>query len=450
MSPKLEHEERLAPSPSSVCDGDSNDRPCDPTSHAFYFLSAIAAHTLPQFQYKGEDRSLLYAYVLSPFATFCVEHTPRWMAPNLITLIGLVFMISSYCIMWFYVPTLEGNNIYDEEVPRWIFLWNAICILLYQTLDNMDGKQARRTGSSSPLGLLFDHGCDAVNSLFGSVNWMIAMGLNVRVDSWLCYTMLFGPYAMFYFATWEEYNTGELILPIINGPNEGLIGAVLMSLTSYVKGPEFWHQTNGWDDFVKPVALSVLPKSMLPLDGLRNADLLVIASCFGYVQEFSQKTLNVVKKFGYQPLVNLLPFITIAVCALIVGWMERNIWLDTPRTNLHLFAILFVEMTTELMLKHVSGDKYQPFRWILIPLVVFTLAVLFRFTQAGPSTHDFLLSYAVAGAVFLILKTTILIHETCAVLNIWCFNIVAPRVACLPVVGARVVPTNGNNRAKSE
>jgi ethanolaminephosphotransferase len=27
--------------------------------------------------------------------------------------------------------------------------------------DEMDGKQARRTGNSSPLGMLFDHGCDA-------------------------------------------------------------------------------------------------------------------------------------------------------------------------------------------------------------------------------------------------------------------------------------------------
>ena len=31
-------------------------------------------------------------------------------------------------------------------------------------LDEMDGKQARRTGNSSPLGLLFDHGCDAFNA----------------------------------------------------------------------------------------------------------------------------------------------------------------------------------------------------------------------------------------------------------------------------------------------
>ena len=29
--------------------------------------------------------------------------------------------------------------------------------------------QARRTGAASPLGLLFDHGCDAINCCFGIV-----------------------------------------------------------------------------------------------------------------------------------------------------------------------------------------------------------------------------------------------------------------------------------------
>lgn len=39
----------------------------------------------------------------------------------------------------------------------------AVSIIIYQNLDNIDGKQARRTKSSSPLGMLFDHGSDAVS-----------------------------------------------------------------------------------------------------------------------------------------------------------------------------------------------------------------------------------------------------------------------------------------------
>ncbi len=34
----------------------------------------------------------------------------------------------------------------------------ALGLFFYQTMDVIDGKQARRTGTSSPLGELFDHG----------------------------------------------------------------------------------------------------------------------------------------------------------------------------------------------------------------------------------------------------------------------------------------------------
>ena len=48
------------------------------------------------------------------------------------------------------------------KAPRWAYLLCAIGIFVYQTLDGIDGPQARRTGTSSPLGEYFDHGCDAI------------------------------------------------------------------------------------------------------------------------------------------------------------------------------------------------------------------------------------------------------------------------------------------------
>ena len=40
--------------------------------------------------------------------------------------------------------------------------WSA-GLFIYQSLDAIDGKQARRTGSSSPLGEVFDHGVFTVS-----------------------------------------------------------------------------------------------------------------------------------------------------------------------------------------------------------------------------------------------------------------------------------------------
>ena len=45
-----------------------------------------------------------------------------------------------------------------------MYLLTGLGIFLYQSLDAIDGKQARRTNSSSPLGELFDHGCDSVSA----------------------------------------------------------------------------------------------------------------------------------------------------------------------------------------------------------------------------------------------------------------------------------------------
>ncbi len=45
-----------------------------------------------------------------------------------------------------------------------MYFFTALGLFLYQSLDAIDGKQARRTSSSSPLGELFDHGCDSVSA----------------------------------------------------------------------------------------------------------------------------------------------------------------------------------------------------------------------------------------------------------------------------------------------
>jgi ethanolaminephosphotransferase len=44
-------------------------------------------------------------------------------------------------------------------------------------MDNTDGKQARRIGASSPMGLLIDHGCDAMTTFLFTQTMGTIMGL---------------------------------------------------------------------------------------------------------------------------------------------------------------------------------------------------------------------------------------------------------------------------------
>jgi phosphatidylglycerophosphate synthase len=59
---------------------------------------------------------------------------------------------------------------FKHDIPGWCFFIAAISVWAYSTLDAIDGKQARRTQSSSALGQLFDHGCDAFSVSFLLIN----------------------------------------------------------------------------------------------------------------------------------------------------------------------------------------------------------------------------------------------------------------------------------------
>lgn len=97
----------------------------------------------------------------------------------------------------------------------------------------MDGKQARRTGTSSPLGELFDHGCDALSCSFSTIVLAASLGLG---HSGYATVLLLTFIVPFYTSTWEEYHTGTLYLGYFNGPTEGVIIACLVMTISAITG----------------------------------------------------------------------------------------------------------------------------------------------------------------------------------------------------------------------
>lgn len=89
---------------------------------------------------------------MQPFWRWAVNFLPITMAPNLVTLVGFFAIVASFLLFAFFSPSIS------ESAPSWVYLFAAFCMFFYQTMDALDGKQARRTGNSSPLGELFDHG----------------------------------------------------------------------------------------------------------------------------------------------------------------------------------------------------------------------------------------------------------------------------------------------------
>jgi hypothetical protein len=107
---------------------------------------------------KGKLLALILYFIRGHFRFWnaLVQYYPLWLAPNLITLIGLIVNLVTVLILSHYCYTAT------EEAPWWAYVQAALGLFIYQTLDATDGKQARRTNSSSPLGELFDHGCDSM------------------------------------------------------------------------------------------------------------------------------------------------------------------------------------------------------------------------------------------------------------------------------------------------
>jgi ethanolaminephosphotransferase len=54
------------------------------------YITPKGEEAIRNFKYKGGDLSLSYQYLWSPLADFVVKFTPTTIAPNTITIIGLM------------------------------------------------------------------------------------------------------------------------------------------------------------------------------------------------------------------------------------------------------------------------------------------------------------------------------------------------------------------------
>ena len=164
------------------------------------------------YKYNGKDDSIIVRLIYRSFWNWLIEFFPKSIAPNMITFIGWTFEVVSFVISFCLSDKMT------KPLPPWACLMNGICLAIYQCLDNLDGRQARRTGLSSALGQFFDHGCDALTGAFELAKVSMSLQLSHEKAFWFIYVMGIG----FGFTSWEEFVTHAFYLGYINGPDEGL------------------------------------------------------------------------------------------------------------------------------------------------------------------------------------------------------------------------------------
>ena len=190
---------------------------------------------LKEYKYSSVDRSLVSRYSLKPYWwSQVIELFPLSMAPNMITLSGFGFVIANILTMLYYTPTM------DRDCPSWVYASWSIGLFLYQTFDAIDGSQARRTKQSGPLGELFDHGVDALNTSLEVLLFSAAMNFG---QGWRTIVILFGSLLTFYVQTWDEYHTKTLTLGLVSGPVEGILTLCFVYAVTAIKGGgSYWQQ----------------------------------------------------------------------------------------------------------------------------------------------------------------------------------------------------------------
>ncbi|KFH10503.1 CDP-alcohol phosphatidyltransferase superfamily protein, partial [Toxoplasma gondii VAND] len=118
-----------------------------------HYIPPLGLKNLHSYKYSSGGYTPLDK-VMNPWWEFVASLVPPTVHPNVLTVVGFLCAIGAAVLQLTYSPTLS------EEAPRWVYLAVALFFFLYQTFDAIDGKHARRNGLSSPLGQLFDHGCD--------------------------------------------------------------------------------------------------------------------------------------------------------------------------------------------------------------------------------------------------------------------------------------------------
>ncbi|XP_042239807.1 choline/ethanolaminephosphotransferase 1-like isoform X6 [Homarus americanus] len=193
-------------------------------------LTHAQLRRLDEHKYSCTSSSLMDP-MMQKWWCWLVDQCSRTLAPNLITITGLLINIVTSLLLVYYSPDAK------QEVPRWACFLCALGLFTYQSLDAIDGKQARRTGTSSPLGELFDHGCDSLSTVFVSIGVCCSVRLGTH-PYWMFFQCMMAV-TLFYCAHWQTYVSGTLRFGFID-VTEAQFGVMAIHIISVIFGSSFW------------------------------------------------------------------------------------------------------------------------------------------------------------------------------------------------------------------
>ncbi|XP_023171216.2 cholinephosphotransferase 1 isoform X1 [Drosophila hydei] len=316
-------------------------------------LSPQQLRKLSEHKYSCFSASLLDP-LLQPWWNWLVSQTPLWLAPNLITIVGLILNIVTTLILICYSP----NGV--EPPPRWTCLLCALGLFVYQSLDSIDGKQARRTNTSSPLGELFDHGCDSISTIFVALSACISCQLG-HYPNWLFF-QCFCAIALFYCAHWQTYVSGTMRFGRID-VTEAQFSIIAIHLVSALLGPEIWLTKIGFGkiELWYGPAITTIVCGIISLTYVFS---IVVAGGVG-------KNGSTVA--GTSVLSPSIPLTLVVLPALMIAQKSpENIFTEHASVFILAFGMVAAKITNKLVIAHMTKAEMEYLDWSLLgPALLF-------------------------------------------------------------------------------
>jgi ethanolaminephosphotransferase len=364
------------------------------------YLKEEELKNIKEFQYKCKNDSIVYNNVTSPLLDWLVNYLPMWLAPNVLTIFSFIFNFITFIVIVF-----EAGNDFTYELSRFTCFLQVITHLLYILLDNIDGKQARRTGSSSPLGLLFDHGLDALTTCIVAYNMshMVMFG-NSGIRSSLFFISL---YTGFWANVYEEYVINHMHLGMINGADEGNMIVAVASLLSCIFSPQMWNIQ------VLSFPISDCMLAFITLGSIQNI-FQCISSLYSHTKSFNKLFVFLIDSFNYI-LCTLVPIIAL--------YFDNATYIKNTSMLMAIYSITFARIIIEMQVNQVASRKYSVNKLILITNL---LAIIFLMHDYPKSLFDvkFILGLLIAiNAISLIVFVLEIINEIKVYLGIKVFTI---------------------------
>merc|ERR1712166_635273 len=132
----------------------------------------------------GQKKPSLCEPVFEAWADFFIDLIPLWVAPSLITFVGLLCLFSGYAAFYFVQMTRDNQADFGTEPPpQWACFFAAGTFLAYTTFNSLDEKQADRTGSGSALSDIFNIACDAIAMCLVTISISSVTMLGISTDT---------------------------------------------------------------------------------------------------------------------------------------------------------------------------------------------------------------------------------------------------------------------------